>query len=481
MILLFVFNQIITEMMDDNNTIFDLQQSRTDVDFIIQNADLEVEIGANVLEILMNFPYVGSLFKLGKIALSFIDYRFVKKLRRFLMHTYEIPEEKVMKFLEDLSPKDKKRISDYLTQLLYSVEEEEKASIMGKIYVRRVLGDIDNDMMLRLCSIVSRAFISDLSYLGEYQSVSDANTFVTDNLVALGILADAGNVYEESGEGWASSGFGPTKHTLNEIGITLYQILNDKPVLLNYEKIIAASGVMPNDLLEQVQTCEGDIEYKLFTEWPISLFVATKTMDTDMAKEINQHALEFLREESTDKWKEQLLKPGFELKLWNVYKQPLIHLKDAAISVLTKYATEGNGKPDKQQISNVLSEHSEARYKLTEEFKGIYDVIVKKPTKDNVADFTSWLFEYGVISSEDAVSALYKTVLLDDQTVLAELVKVGDKLNGIKLPEDFVEKMAQMAIGNRKTDEALVGMCRNNGQINAEMEKLLHPEGEDEK
>jgi hypothetical protein len=229
-ILLFVFNQIITEMMDDNNTIFDLQQSRTDVDFIIQNADLEVEIGANVLEILMNFPYVGSLFKLGKIALSFIDYRFVKKLRRFLMHTYEIPEEKVMKFLEDLSPKDKKRISDYLTQLLYSVEEEEKASIMGKIYVRRVLGDIDNDMTLRLCSIVSRAFISDLSYLGEYQKVTDTNTYVTDNLVALGVLADAGNLYEESDEGWTSTGFGPTKHMLNEIGITLYQILNDEPV-----------------------------------------------------------------------------------------------------------------------------------------------------------------------------------------------------------------------------------------------------------
>ena len=111
----------------------------------------------------------------------------------------------------------------------------------------------------------------------------------------------------------------------------------------------------------------------------------------------------------------------------------------------------------------------------------LHDVIVKKPTKDNVAYFTSWLFEYEVISSEDAVSALYKTVLLDDQTVLAELVKVGDKLNGIKLPEDFVEKMAQMAIGNRKTDEALVGMCRNNGQINAEMEKLLNPEGEEEK
>ena len=37
-----------------------------------------------------------------------------------------------------------------------------------------------------------------------------------------------------------------------------------------------------------------------------------------------------------------------------------------------------------------------------------------------------------------------------------------------------------MAIGNSKTEESFVGMYRNNGQINTEMEKLLHPEGEEE-
>ena len=68
--------------------------------------------------------------------------------------------------------------------------------------------------------------------------------------------------------------------------------------------------------------------------------------------------------------------------------------------------------------------------------------------------------------------------MFHDPTVLNELVQVRGKLNGMKLPEDFVEKMAQMAIGNRKTDEPFVAMCRNNGQINAEMEKLLHPEEE---
>lgn len=133
-------------------------------------------------------------------------------------------------FLESISTEDKKRISEYLTQLLYTAEDEEKADLMGKIFARRALGEINNSMMLRLCSIVSRSFISDLDYLSDYLQVSDDNTFITDNLVSLGLLSDCGNVYEESTEEMDSSGFGPTKHTLNQVGMTLYKIISDKPI-----------------------------------------------------------------------------------------------------------------------------------------------------------------------------------------------------------------------------------------------------------
>lgn len=117
-----------------------------------------------------------------------------------------------------------------MTQLLYTAEDAGKAELMGKIYKRRVLGDIDNDMMLRLCSIVNRAYITDLDYLEEYLTVSETNTYITDNLVALGVLADVGNIYEENTDEWEGTGFGPTKHTLNEVGRTLYQILTDQPI-----------------------------------------------------------------------------------------------------------------------------------------------------------------------------------------------------------------------------------------------------------
>ena len=213
-----------------DNTIFDLQQDCENSAFIAKNAELELEVSADIIEAVKEVPYIGALLRLGKVALNYIDYRFFRKLGKFLKSANEIPQEEVTKFLASLSMKDKKRISDYLTQLLYTAEEEEKADLMGKIYKRRVKGEIDNDVMLRLCSIVTRAYITDLDYLEEYQTVSETNTYVTDNLVALGLLADAGNLYEESGDGWESTGFGPTKHTLNEIGVMLYQILTDKPV-----------------------------------------------------------------------------------------------------------------------------------------------------------------------------------------------------------------------------------------------------------
>ena len=268
--------------------------------------------------------------------------------------------------------------------------------------------------------------------------------------------------------------------TLNETKLEK-TISSKDQMLLYFDGIIETSGLEPKDVLEQIQNCRGGkIEYENFDEWPISLFASCKELDLDVAKEINKHSSGYLMAVSTDDWQKQLIKPEFVFNLWDVYQLELINLKDAAINVLMHYATEGNNKPDKSRVEKVLSGYSDAKYKLKESFKEIYDVIVKKPSKDNVSYFTSWFFEYRVIDNEGGVAALYKTVLLDDSTVLNELINVGDKLNGIKLPEDFVTKMAQMAIGNRKNEESFVGMCRNNGQINAEMEKQLHPEGEDE-
>ncbi|MCM1079806.1 MAG: E3 UFM1-protein ligase 1 [Bacteroidales bacterium] len=249
--------------MDD--TIFDLQQSRFNTEFIERNVDFELEVGARIIETFYDVPYIGELLKIGKVFGSYRNYFFVRKLVGFMKSSNKFKEEDFNSFVSSLSTKDKKRLSDYLTQLLYSADEESKADIMGKIYASRVRREIDNDMMLRLCSIVNHSYLPDLYCLGKYKDVSDENTFITDNLVALGLLSDAGNVYETLEDGMECTGFGPAKHILNEVGKILYQILDDQPVTVS-----AKSAEVPKVTLRPINKKELDRSVGRFVESKVS-------------------------------------------------------------------------------------------------------------------------------------------------------------------------------------------------------------------
>ncbi len=207
--------------------VFEIQQSKQAKEFVLKNGSLEFEVFADILKTAKDIPYIGSLFKLGKVAVNLMDYWFIRKLQLFLEQSETLEEERKDGFLKSLSSGDYKKISKYLTQLLYSSEEEGKAILMGKIYRSRLLGEIDNDMMLRLCSVVNKAFLPDLEHLHEYTAENGDDSYVTDNLTALGLLQDKGVVYEQEHEGWAESGFGSTKHQLNAIGGELLRIMDN--------------------------------------------------------------------------------------------------------------------------------------------------------------------------------------------------------------------------------------------------------------
>lgn len=204
--------------------IFELQQSAQDKDFVLKNGSLEFEVFADILNTAKDLPYIGSLFKLGKVAVNYMDYRFVRKLHFFLEQSESVEPEKKIEFLDSLSEPDNKRISGYLTQLLYSSEEDAKASLMGKIYRSRLLGEIDNDMMLRLCSVVNKAFLPDLDHLAEYVEDNDSYDYIRDNLNSLGLLRDLGGAYQKDDGKWEGLGLGPAIHRLNDVGRELLRI-----------------------------------------------------------------------------------------------------------------------------------------------------------------------------------------------------------------------------------------------------------------
>ena len=149
----------------------------------------------------------------------------MRKLHFFLEQSESVEPEKKEKFLNSLSPDDNKRINSYLTQLLYSSEEDGKAMLMGKIYRSRLKEEIDNDMMLRLCSIVNKAFLPDLEHLREYVEDNSSYDYVRDNLNSLGLLRNLGCTYQKENGEWAGVGFGPAIHRLNNVGNELLRIM----------------------------------------------------------------------------------------------------------------------------------------------------------------------------------------------------------------------------------------------------------------
>lgn len=196
--------------------LFDIQKSSQDIKYLKDNSKLGLDIATDIIDSLSGMPILGSLLRIGKIGLNVIDLFFIRKLAKFIEQSDEISEEEKNNFLSSLDKKDYEHISSYLLHLLYISEEEEKARIMGMIYKARILNEIDNDMMLRLCSIVNKSFLPDLKKLPFYKEQNKEDSIEANNFINLGLIDSfVGGVWVDE-PSWI----------LNDIGNQLYEILN---------------------------------------------------------------------------------------------------------------------------------------------------------------------------------------------------------------------------------------------------------------
>lgn len=196
--------------------IFELQRSKADIAFIKKGADLNFDVLSQIVDCSQDIPMLGPILKLGKLGLNYLDFLFIKKLGMFLEQSENVNEEEKQKFLDSLNPDDNKRISSFLIHLLYTSEEEDKAKIMGIIYKSRLLNEIDNDMMLRLCSIVSKSFLPDLKKLPYYTGKNHEGSIEANNFINLGLIDNSVAGIFVNEPFWQ----------LNDIGNQLYEILN---------------------------------------------------------------------------------------------------------------------------------------------------------------------------------------------------------------------------------------------------------------
>lgn len=196
--------------------IFTLSISNKEEDFVKFGTDIDLEVSVDILETFAEIPYVGSLIKLGRLANRYQDLHFIRKLAKFLEKEKDIPEKEKVKFLNSLTPKRRRKLYEYLTHYLLRAEDDAKADIMGFIYKERVYGQIDDEMFLRLCSIVDRVFVFDLRTLPKYAEKNTEDSIEANNYINLGLINNyVGGVWKNE-----------PSYVLNEIGQNLYRILD---------------------------------------------------------------------------------------------------------------------------------------------------------------------------------------------------------------------------------------------------------------
>ena len=205
--------------MEEEKDIFDLSVAKDEDKFVKKSLKLESEVVSDILEQMKVFPWLGSLIKLGMVGKGFLDLRFVRKIGRFLQPSNDIAQERKEAFLDKLDKKDRKRMYEYLMQLLYTAEEDKKADVMGKVYRDRIIGNIDNDIFLRLCSAINKVYIDDVDRLGDYTNPNPKDDYVTNNLYSSGLLQTTESKFEGSALVMGGS------YVLNDLGRHLLRIL----------------------------------------------------------------------------------------------------------------------------------------------------------------------------------------------------------------------------------------------------------------
>jgi hypothetical protein len=117
--------------------------------------------------VLGNIPIFGAIYNFSKGLLSIADHFFLRKLAYFLAGCEKKDSSKKTKFEQQLAIEHKlrARVGEDLLLILESVDNYEKAAILGKIFRARLREDIDESKFYKLATAIKNVSIADLRAL----------------------------------------------------------------------------------------------------------------------------------------------------------------------------------------------------------------------------------------------------------------------------------------------------------------------------
>jgi hypothetical protein len=141
-------------------------------------------------EVLKEIPIFGLGFKSYSLYQNITEAFFVKKLLKFLYELKEVSFQERQKFIDELESKNEtKKAGEKLLVTLNRLNDIEKAEVIGKLFKKTILGEIEFEDFNRLSHIIDNSYINDIKLLKNNPHLEYIEEQVKANLSQLGLLS----------------------------------------------------------------------------------------------------------------------------------------------------------------------------------------------------------------------------------------------------------------------------------------------------
>lgn len=209
-------------------------EKKSDVESLM---GLDIDLTDKVIEQLMenlgmclDFPIVRVFSTIHKTGKSFYDYKIYVRLLKFYLGCKDISKEKRDKFYKKNVFNKEEKIGYRIIQLLESQDVDEKALLIGKLYVYCVEKEYDIKSFFRISQIVQKCYFDDLEYLFYWESKEticaknkNIPQEIMESLYSNGLLSergyDGGGFSEDDDEG--------VEYALSKCGQIILSVINE--------------------------------------------------------------------------------------------------------------------------------------------------------------------------------------------------------------------------------------------------------------
>ncbi|MCK0157115.1 hypothetical protein MWU65_08000 [Cellulophaga sp. F20128] len=140
-------------------------------------------------DLLKDIPVFGIGFKGYSLYKKITESFFTKKLLKFLIELNEIPLSDRENFINELESKNEtNKAGEKLLITLNRLNDDEKATIIGKLLKKTIIGKLEYKDFNRLTHIIDNAYIEDLKLLENNYHLAYISDDVKSNLHQIGLI-----------------------------------------------------------------------------------------------------------------------------------------------------------------------------------------------------------------------------------------------------------------------------------------------------